>query len=48
MSGNQEAGSQRLKWEGTTSTGKLVPAGVYIVRLTIGEEVRTQKVVIAR
>jgi hypothetical protein len=31
-------------WDGQDARGYIVPAGVYIVRLEVGDEVRTRKI----
>jgi hypothetical protein len=41
-------GAQRATWEGTDDTGRLLPTGVYWIRLTAGETVATGKAIIAR
>ncbi len=40
----QEAGAHALHWGGRNQHGAVVPAGVYIVRLSIGDTISTHKV----
>ncbi|MBK6898884.1 MAG: T9SS type A sorting domain-containing protein [bacterium] len=42
------AGEQSRAWHGLDDDGALLPSGVYFVRLSVGEEVRTVKVIMAR
>ncbi len=42
------AGGQSRTWRGLDDGGAPVPSGVYFVRLSVGEEVRTVKVIMAR
>jgi len=39
---------QNLVWNGMTDEGRTAPSGVYLIRLTDGHELRTQRVVLAR
>jgi hypothetical protein len=44
----QPSGEQRVRWDGRDRHGKEVPSGVYLARLAVDGEVRTQKLVLAR
>jgi len=41
-------GSYKALWDGTDSLGRLVPSGIYLYRLKIGEEVFTRKMTLLR
>ena len=41
---NLEAGSYSVQWHGKNDTGRLIPTGVYFLRVNYGEQIRTQKV----
>jgi len=41
-------GRHVLRWDGRDSAGRSLPSGVYVVRAKLGDEVRTQKVTLAR
>lgn len=47
-SGRQESGTFAQTWDLTDETGKPVPAGVYMVRLTTKQGASTQRLVVAR
>jgi hypothetical protein len=42
--GVQEAGPHTLTWSGIDEAGSLLPSGVYLCSLSVGSEVRTQRV----
>ncbi len=42
------AGPQRAEWRGRDAAGKICAAGVYVVRIQAGDEVETQKIVLAK
>jgi hypothetical protein len=42
---NQEAGHQRIEWDGYDGIGRQLPAGIYIIRLQQGSEVWNKKVI---
>lgn len=44
-SGWKEAGVHRSLWQGEDEEGRQVSTGIYLVKLTLGGEIRTQKVV---
>lgn len=46
--GHYPAGTHRFVWDATTATGLHAGAGVYIVRLTAGETVHAQRMLLAR
>lgn len=48
FAGMQEAGEQLLRWDGRDEHGEAVPFGVYFLKLRIGREVRTDRVVLMR
>jgi hypothetical protein len=41
----QDAGAYRLVWDGTTGTGKQVPAGVYPCRIQLGDRAINRRIV---
>ncbi|NOT32963.1 MAG: T9SS type A sorting domain-containing protein [Candidatus Eisenbacteria bacterium] len=42
------AGRHRVTWDGTADHGGQLPAGVYLARLSAGDRVETQRIVLAR
>ena len=48
ISGYNAAGIHRIVWDGTDDSGKVVSAGMYIVRLKAGEVTATGKMVLVR
>ena len=44
----QEAGAYALSWDGRDAGGRRVAAGVYFARLTLGDRVEAQKVLLSR
>lgn len=42
------AGGQRVVWDGRTSAGHEVPAGIYFCRVTAGSEVATRRMLVIR
>ncbi len=44
----QEAGEHRLIWDGRDDTGHVLSSGIYLYRLSVGEDVLTRKLVLAR
>ena len=44
----QPAGWHEIQWNGTNQNGKEVPGGVYLSRITIGNEVKTSKLILLR
>ncbi|MBI3114969.1 MAG: T9SS type A sorting domain-containing protein, partial [Candidatus Kerfeldbacteria bacterium] len=41
------AGTRLVVWDGSDDHNQRLPAGVYFARLTVGQETRTTKLVIA-
>ena len=48
MQGNQEAGSYRLNWDGTSQSGEMVSSGIYFFRIVSGSYCRTNKMIFIR
>ena len=48
MNGFQEAGSYRMKWNGTNKNGELVSSGLYFLMLTSGVYCKTNKMIFIR
>ncbi len=48
MQGNQEAGSYRMNWDGTSQSGDMVASGIYFLRIASGSYSRTSKIVFIR
>jgi len=48
INAEREAGQHHVRWDGRATDGRLVPSGVYVVRLDAGGVVRTSKAVLAR
>ena len=48
MQGNQEAGSYRLNWDGTSQSGEMVSSGIYFLRIASGSYSKTSKMVFIR
>lgn len=48
FAGMQEAGEQLMRWDGRDDRGDAVPLGVYFLKLRIGTEVHTDRVVLVR
>ena len=48
MQGDQEAGSYRLNWDGTSQSGEMVSSGIYFLRIASGSYSRTSKMVFIR
>ncbi len=44
----QSAGWYEIKWNGTNKTGKAVPAGAYLSKVTVGNKVKTNKLTLLR
>ncbi len=44
----QHAGQKTIKWNGTDSTGKTVPSGVYIYTITAGSLIESRKMVLMK
>ena len=45
VDGERDAGETRVTWDGRDGTGRLVPAGVFLVRLDAGDRVERTTVV---
>jgi len=48
MQCNQEAGSYRLNWDGTSQSGDMVASGIYFLRIASGNYCRTDKMIFIR
>ncbi|MBN2092640.1 Ig-like domain-containing protein [candidate division KSB1 bacterium] len=46
--GNEEAGVKLTEWDGLLPSGERAPSGIYWCRLTVNQEVRTRKMVLAK
>ena len=44
----QPAGWYEIQWNGTNQNGKEVPGGAYLSRVTVGDEVKTNKLILLR
>ena len=44
----QPAGWYEIQWNGTNQNGKEVPGGVYLSRVTVGNEVKTNKLILLK
>ncbi len=43
-----DAGTHQVMWDGTGAAGEVLPAGVYLCRMTVGDRVMTHKMVMAK
>ncbi len=43
-----EAGSHALVWNGRDDQGRAMPSGVYFVRVAMGSDIRTRKIILAK
>jgi len=48
VSSTQDAGSYSVSWDGRDMAGRLLPSGVYFVRLQAGSQTRTMKIVMIK
>jgi len=48
LHGRQNGGEHRLGWSGDNERGVSMPSGVYMIRLQVDDQVRTQKVTLVR
>ncbi|RME02038.1 MAG: T9SS C-terminal target domain-containing protein, partial [Calditrichaeota bacterium] len=48
VSERKAAGSYEIVWDGTDETGRRVASGVYLFRLSVGEQVQTKKMILMR
>ena len=46
--GPRAAGEHVVVWDGRDEAGRAVPSGVYLVRLHLGDELRTRKLELLR
>jgi hypothetical protein len=46
--GFQPVGTYSVTWDGTLSTGQFAPSGVYFYRITAGNEVTTQRMLLMK
>jgi hypothetical protein len=46
--GRRAAGQHRVSWDGRDMSGRLVPSGTYLYRVTVGEKVGTGKLILAK
>ncbi|MBU0529246.1 T9SS type A sorting domain-containing protein, partial [bacterium] len=44
----QPAGWHEIQWNGTYQNGKDVPGGIYLSRVTVGNEVKTNKLILLK
>lgn len=44
----QPVGWYEIQWNGTNQNGKEVPGGVYLSRVTVGNEVKTDKLILLK
>ena len=48
LTGRGATGPNHIGWDGTDASGRLVPSGVYIVRLESGRQIHRRKIVLIR
>jgi photosystem II stability/assembly factor-like uncharacterized protein len=48
LQGRLEAGNHEIRWDGRDSAGRTLPSGVYLARITTGDQSSTTKLVLAR
>ena len=48
MQGYQPVGSHAVEWDGTLASGQPAPSGVYFYRITAGNEVTTQRMLLMK
>ena len=48
LNGEQPSGSNSVRWNGTDASGNTVAAGRYIYRMSVGNQVLTGMVTVAR
>jgi hypothetical protein len=48
VDGPQASGRHDIRWNGTDATGRLVPSGIYFLRVSSGKDCRTTKAVLAK
>ena len=48
FTGSQTSGEHALHWDGQGDQGAAVPAGVYFMKLRVGSELRTERIVLVR
>lgn len=46
--GEREAGRHEVRWEGLDQSGQPVPSGAYLVEMVAGEEVRVNRIILAK
>lgn len=44
----QSSGWYEIQWNGTNQTGKEMPGGVYLSRVTVGNKVKTNKLILLK
>jgi len=48
FSGSRQAGAYSLRWDGKNARGQAVPAGVYMLRLSAGEQTFTKRIALIK
>ncbi len=48
MNGEMEAGEHRLQWDGSNNTGNTLGSGIYFFRISIGDFVKTRKMILLK
>ncbi|MDO9390741.1 MAG: LamG-like jellyroll fold domain-containing protein [bacterium] len=48
FSGSRQAGAYSLRWDGNNAQGQAVPAGVYVLRLSAGEQMFTKRITLLK
>jgi len=48
FSGSRQAGAYSVRWDGKNAKGQAVPAGVYVLRLSAGEQMFTKRITLLK
>jgi hypothetical protein len=48
FSGSRQAGAYSVRWDGKNAKGQAVPAGVYVLRLSAGEQMFTKRITLIK
>jgi flagellar hook assembly protein FlgD len=48
FSGSRQAGAYSVRWDGKNAKGQAVPAGVYVLRLSAGEQMFTRRITLLK